>query len=76
LARSVASKGTSARRSIEEGYATVSTAQDSLIDELEAAMKSGSSENRVTTLRRITDLFLHDADRLNDDQIRVFDDVL
>ena len=68
--------GTSARRSIEEGYAPVSTVQASLIDELEAAMKSGSSENRVNTLRRITDLFLHDADRLNDDQIGVFDDVL
>jgi uncharacterized protein (DUF2336 family) len=68
--------GTSARRSIEEGCAPVSTVQASLIDELEAAMKSGSSENRVNTLRRITDLFLHDADRLNDDQIRVFDDVL
>jgi uncharacterized protein (DUF2336 family) len=47
-----------------------------LIDELEAAMKSGSAENRVTTLRRITDLFLRDADRLNDEQIGVFDDVL
>ncbi|HEX3503514.1 MAG TPA: DUF2336 domain-containing protein [Xanthobacteraceae bacterium] len=30
----------------------------------------------MSTLRRITDLFLHDAGRLNDEQIRVFDDVL
>lgn len=55
---------------------SVSAVQASLIDELETAMKSGSSESRVTTLRRVTDLFLHDADRLNDEQIGVFDDVL
>jgi uncharacterized protein (DUF2336 family) len=48
----------------------------SLIDELERAVKVGSSESRVNTLRRVTDLFLHDANRLNDDQIKVFDDVL
>jgi uncharacterized protein (DUF2336 family) len=54
----------------------VLTAQASLIEELEAAMKSGSSANRVSTLRRVTDLYLRDADRLNDDQIGVFDDVL
>ncbi len=54
----------------------MSISQASLIDELEAAVKSGSPESRIKTLRRITDLFLHDADRLNDDQIKVFDDVL
>ena len=48
----------------------------SLIDELESAVKGGSAENRINTLRRVTDLFLHDANRLNDEQIRVFDDVL
>jgi uncharacterized protein (DUF2336 family) len=50
--------------------------QLSLIDELEGAIKAGNPESRVTTLRRITDLFLHDANRLNDEQISVFDDVL
>ncbi len=50
--------------------------QLSLIDDLETAIKQGSSENRVQTLRRITILFLHDANRLNDEQIGVFDDVL
>lgn len=50
--------------------------EHSLIDELEHAVRSGSSESRVNTLRRITDLFLHDANRLNDEQIAVFDDVL
>jgi uncharacterized protein (DUF2336 family) len=48
----------------------------SLIDELESAVRAGSPERRVSTLRRITDLFLHDADRLSDEQIQVFDDVL
>lgn len=50
--------------------------QLSLIDDLETAIKQGDPGNRVQTLRRITDLFLHDADRLNDEQIGVFDDVL
>src|SRR6185437_3643293 len=50
--------------------------QLSLIDDLETAIKQGNPASRVETLRRITDLFLHDADRLNDEQISVFDDVL
>ena len=50
--------------------------QFSLIDDLETAIKQGNADNRVQTLRRITDLFLHDANRLNDQQISVFDDVL
>ena len=48
----------------------------SVIAELEGALKSGSSEKRLETLRRVTDLFLGDADRLNETQIKVFDDVL
>jgi uncharacterized protein (DUF2336 family) len=48
----------------------------SLIKELEEAVKGGSSEKRLETLRRVTDLFLEDADRLNEQQISVFDDVL
>lgn len=50
--------------------------QLSLIDELERAVKDGSPEHRTSTLRQVTDLFLHDANRLNDEQIAVFDDVL
>jgi uncharacterized protein (DUF2336 family) len=49
---------------------------NSLIAELEEAVHSHSAEKRLETLRRVTDLFLHDADRLNDQQIGVFDDVL
>ena len=48
----------------------------SIISELEEAVRSGSSAKRISTLRQVTDLFLHDAQRLNDDQIKVFDDVL
>lgn len=51
-------------------------AGQSLIAELEEAIQRGSSEQRVETLRRITDLFLVDADRLTTKQIEVFDDVL
>src|ERR1700727_1350847 len=48
----------------------------SIIAELEEAVRSGSSAKRISTLRQVTDLFLRDADRLNEDQVKVFDDVL
>ena len=48
----------------------------SIIAELEDAVRDGSSAKRVQTLRRVTDLFLNDGDRLNDEQVKVFDDVL
>ena len=50
--------------------------EHSIIAELEDAVKSGSSERRVDTLRQVTNLFLNDGDRLSEDQIKVFDDVL
>lgn len=37
---------------------------------------AGSSERRVAMLRRVTDLFLSDADHLNEQQLGVFDEVL
>jgi uncharacterized protein (DUF2336 family) len=52
------------------------TVCSSLIVELEEAVHSRSTEKRVETLRRVTDLFLGEADRLNSEQIEVFDDVL
>jgi uncharacterized protein (DUF2336 family) len=52
------------------------SASAQIIEELETAVHGGSAEKRVETLRRVTDLFLIDADRLNDAQIGVFDDVL
>ena len=48
----------------------------SLIAELEVAVKSGTPEKRVETLRRVTSLFLGESDQLNEQQIGVFDDVL
>jgi uncharacterized protein (DUF2336 family) len=54
----------------------MATTNNSLIVELEEAVHSHSTEKRIETLRRVTDLFLGEADRLNDEQISVFDDVL
>src|SRR3984893_8926203 len=48
----------------------------SIIAELEDAVQSGSPQKRVETLRQVTNLFLHDGERLSEDQIQVFDDVL
>jgi uncharacterized protein (DUF2336 family) len=48
----------------------------SLLDDLDAALQSGSSEKRVAMLRRLTDLFQSEADRLNEAQIGIFDHVL
>jgi hypothetical protein len=48
----------------------------SIIAELEDAVRSGSSAKRISTLRQVTDLFLRDAERLSEDQVKVFDDVL
>ena len=48
----------------------------SIIAELEDAVRGGSSARRVETLRQVTDLFLNDGERLSDDQVKVFDDVL
>ena len=48
----------------------------SIIAELEDAVRTGSPGERVETLRQITNLFLHDAERLNEEQVKVFDDVL
>lgn len=51
-------------------------AGQSLIAELEEAIRSGSKDWRVHSMRRITDLFLVNADRLTNKQIDVFDEVL
>jgi uncharacterized protein (DUF2336 family) len=48
----------------------------SLLAELEVAVKTGTPQKRVETLRRVTNLFLDESNRLNEEQIGVFDDVL
>jgi uncharacterized protein (DUF2336 family) len=47
-----------------------------LITDLEAAVSGGPPERRILMLRRVINLFLSSADRLNEYQIGVFDDVL
>ena len=44
-------------------------ASGSLIAELEDAIRSGTRDKRVETLRRVTDLFLANSSRFNDDKI-------
>jgi uncharacterized protein (DUF2336 family) len=51
-------------------------ARQSLFAELEDAIDGGSREKRVNALKQITDLFLTDANRFNDEQIGLFDDVI
>lgn len=51
-------------------------ARESLLSELEVAVRSGSQTRRLETLRRVTDLFLGTADLLNEEQIDLFDNVL
>ncbi len=48
----------------------------SLISELEDAVRRGSQEKRVETLRRVTNLFLSEKEQLNEEQIQIFDEVL
>jgi hypothetical protein len=47
----------------------------SLIAELEDAIQSGSPDKRVDTMRRVTDLFVGTADRLNEQQVELSSDV-
>lgn len=47
-----------------------------LIKDLEASIAHGSSDRRTETLRRVTDLFLHDPESLTEQQVDVFDLVI
>jgi uncharacterized protein (DUF2336 family) len=55
---------------------TPAEVQESLISELERATHGDSPDKCTETLRRVTDLFLAGADRFNDDQVLLFEDVL
>ncbi|HET9714588.1 MAG TPA: DUF2336 domain-containing protein [Pseudolabrys sp.] len=48
----------------------------SVIDELEHVLAVGPGERRTEILRRVTDLFIGNADNFDPPQIAVFDDVL
>jgi uncharacterized protein (DUF2336 family) len=52
------------------------TAHASLIDKLERAITHGTDAVRKTTLRQVTDLFAVHADRLTEDQVALFDEVM
>jgi uncharacterized protein (DUF2336 family) len=54
----------------------MSAANLSFVDEIETALDSGSSEKRLETIRRVTDLFLSSAGSYKSEQIDLFDDVL
>jgi uncharacterized protein (DUF2336 family) len=47
-----------------------------LLKDLEASIAHGSGERRAETLRRVTDLFLHDPEALTEQQVDVFDLVI
>ena len=51
-------------------------AEQSIIDEVEAAIRLGSAEKGLDTARRVTDLFLASAGSLSEEQIELFDHVL
>ena len=47
-----------------------------LIEELEAALSSGTFDRRNEILTSVTDLFINGALRFSEDQVGVFDDVM
>ena len=49
---------------------------ETLIEELERTLASGTNEQRIQALARITDLFVASAGRYSEDQIGLFDDVI
>ena len=51
-------------------------AERSIVDEVEAAIKLGSPEKSLETIKRVTDLFLLSAGTYNGEQIELFDIVL
>lgn len=52
------------------------SARASMIRELEESIRTGSPNQRITTLRRVTDLFIRDAERFDEEQVELFDHVI
>ena len=48
----------------------------SVVDELDVALRTGSPGRRTEVLRRVTGLFLNDAEKFSETQISLFDDVM
>jgi uncharacterized protein (DUF2336 family) len=49
---------------------------EAVIGDLESALQNGEHERRIAMLRRVTSLFLDNANGLDDEQVDVFGDVL
>lgn len=47
-----------------------------IIDEIEFALRAGSSEKRAETLMRVTALFINDASKYAEKETKLFDDVM
>ena len=54
----------------------MSAADLSIVDEVDAAINTGSVEKHLETIKRVTDLFLSSAGSFSGEQIELFDDVL
>lgn len=54
----------------------MTTATQSLILELDAALSTATNHRQLEILRRVTDLFIIGADGYNEDQVAIFDDVI
>jgi uncharacterized protein (DUF2336 family) len=52
------------------------SARATLLQELETSIRDGSPNQRITTLRRVTDLFIRGAEQYDDEQVRLFDEVI
>jgi len=50
--------------------------QSSLLRELEMSIRDGSHLQRVSTLRRVTDLFVFRAEQYDNEQVKLFDGVI
>ncbi len=51
-------------------------AEQSIVDEVEAAINIGSAEKHLETIKRVTDLFLSSAGNFDREQVELFDRVL
>ena len=54
----------------------LSLLSSSIVGELDAALQSGSEARRVDMLARIADVFVADAPRYSEEQLRFFDDIM
>jgi uncharacterized protein (DUF2336 family) len=54
----------------------MTTATQSLITELDAALSKATNFRQLEILQRVTDLFMIGADQYNEDQVAIFDDVI